>query len=163
MEISNDGSSNVDYVKYFTKQLPLDLARLASMRDELEKRQGALTAVEDSLADRAKARKELEDAKTEAADIVASAKADAAAAAKKKSDIEIRDKEQTTRETNFTAYVIDKEAELAAKERRLNSIQSDLDARKDTLDSLSSKLNAERAALDARIKAFQDKVAALNI
>jgi uncharacterized protein YhaN len=42
----------MDYVQFFTKQLPLDLARLAELRDELEKRQGAMSAVESALKDR---------------------------------------------------------------------------------------------------------------
>ena len=43
--ISNDGGP-IDYIAYFTKQLPQDLARMAELRDELEKRQGAMTAVD---------------------------------------------------------------------------------------------------------------------
>ena len=49
MNISND-SPAVDYVKYFTDQFPKDLAQMASLRDELAKRQGAMSAVQDAAA-----------------------------------------------------------------------------------------------------------------
>ena len=48
MDIANE-KKPVDYLAYFTKQLPRDLAALATLRDELEKRQGSMTAVEDAL------------------------------------------------------------------------------------------------------------------
>jgi hypothetical protein len=50
MDISN-GSGGIDsskFIDYFTKQLPLDLAQMATLRDELERRQGAMTAVDAS-------------------------------------------------------------------------------------------------------------------
>ena len=36
MNVSND-SAATNYVDYFTKQLPIDLATLASLRDEIAK------------------------------------------------------------------------------------------------------------------------------
>jgi hypothetical protein len=38
MIISSDTTSGVNYLTYFTKQLPQDLARFAALRDELEVR-----------------------------------------------------------------------------------------------------------------------------
>ena len=35
MNVSNDTPS-VNYVEYFSKQLPIDLAKMAVLRDELE-------------------------------------------------------------------------------------------------------------------------------
>ena len=65
MNVSND-SPTVNYVDYFTKQFPKDLAEMATLRDELAKRQGALSAVEESLKDREAAKAELEKAKVQA-------------------------------------------------------------------------------------------------
>jgi hypothetical protein len=48
-----------DPVEYYTKQLPLDLARLTELRDELRKRQGAMTAVDEAQKDRDAAAAEL--------------------------------------------------------------------------------------------------------
>ena len=58
MNISGD-TPGVDYVAYFTKQLPKDLAAMAALRDELAVRQGALSAAEAALADRDAAAKVL--------------------------------------------------------------------------------------------------------
>ena len=91
MNVSND-SPAVDYVQYFTKQFPQDLAQMATLRDELAKRQGAMSAVEASLKDREAAKAELEKAKVQADDLVAEAKADNAAAKAKLA--EVKDKEK---------------------------------------------------------------------
>ena len=64
MNISNDNPS-VDPIEYITKQLPKDLVQLLQVRDELAKRQGSLNAVEDAVADRAKAKAEMEAAQAE--------------------------------------------------------------------------------------------------
>ena len=73
MDIFNENTS-VDPVEYITKQLPKDLVQLLKVRDELSKRQGALGAVENAVADRAKAKAELDSAKDNAAVIRAEAK-----------------------------------------------------------------------------------------
>ena len=73
MNISNDNPS-VDPIEYITKQLPKDLVQLLQVRDELAKRQGALNAVEDAAADRAKAKAEMEAAQAEALAVRADAK-----------------------------------------------------------------------------------------
>lgn len=62
MNILNDAPS-VNYVDYFTNQFPKDLAQMAALRDELAIRQGALSAAQDALVDREKARQELDAAK----------------------------------------------------------------------------------------------------
>lgn len=73
MNVSNDAPP-MDYLKYFTEQLPQDLARMTALRDELAIRQGALSAVELTVKDRKAAEQELAAAKAEAADILADAK-----------------------------------------------------------------------------------------
>ena len=64
--VSNDTAA-VNYVDYFTKQLPKDLAAMAVLRDELAQRQGAMSAVEDANKLKEQATAALETAKAEAA------------------------------------------------------------------------------------------------
>ena len=64
----------MDYMDYFLNQLPKNLATMAALRDELAVRQGALSAAQDAVADRAKAAEELAAAKVTAAEMVAGAK-----------------------------------------------------------------------------------------
>jgi hypothetical protein len=73
MQVSNDTPA-LNYVEYFTKQLPVDLANMAMLRDELAVRQGALSAAQDAITDRAKAAEELATARDQAAAMVASAR-----------------------------------------------------------------------------------------
>lgn len=57
MDISN-GSGGIDSSKlidYFTKDFLKDLGKMAVLRDELEKRQGAMNAVDAALKSRAEA------------------------------------------------------------------------------------------------------------
>ena len=59
MIVAND-IPQMDYIDYFTRQLPLNLASMAALRDELVVRQGALSAAQDALQDRDLARQERE-------------------------------------------------------------------------------------------------------
>ena len=80
MNVSQD-SAPMDYMDYFINQLPRNLATMAALRDELAVRQGALSAAQDAVADRAKAAEELAAARATAAEMVSGAK-DARAALK---------------------------------------------------------------------------------
>ena len=159
--VSND-SPTINYVDYFTKQFPKDLAQMAQLRDELEKRQGALTAVADAnkLKDDAQAYSEgikaaadslLEDTKAknaEATSAVAAAKA-------QQKDLDARaaafEKDSVAREKAVSA----REKSVADREELLNKKDADLQAKQ-------AALQAAQDALDARVKAFQAKVAALQ-
>ena len=161
MNVSND-SPAVDYVQYFTKQFPQDLAQMATLRDELAKRQGALSAVEESLKDREAAKAELEKAKVQADDLIAEAKADNAAAKAKLADVKAKEKAFDDKSAEVTAdlenrakVVAKQEADAAAKLETLDKRQADLDKRQ-------AELAAQEQALQVRVKAFQDKVAALS-
>jgi seryl-tRNA synthetase len=81
-----------DPVEYYTKQLPLDLARLTELRDELRKRQGAMTAVDEAQKDRDAAAAELQSAKDQAAKLMAEAKEQAAKNAAKAAQLNDREK-----------------------------------------------------------------------
>jgi len=161
MNVSND-SPAVDYVQYFTKQFPQDLAQMATLRDGLAKRQGALSAVEESLKDREAAKAELEKAKVQADDLVAEAKADAADAKAKLADAKAKEKAFDDKSAEVSAdlenrgkVVAKQEADAAAKLETLDKRQADLDKRQ-------AELAAQEQALQVRVKAFQDKVAALS-
>lgn len=72
--ISNDTSANIDYVDYFVNQLPKNLAQMASLRDELAARQGALSAVEEANKSRAEAEKYARTLKEDTDNLLADAK-----------------------------------------------------------------------------------------
>jgi len=164
--ISNDGGP-VDYIAYFTKQLPQDLARMAELRDELEKRQGAMTAVDKINAAKVEADEALAQARREADAMTAAAKSALAKAKAKELASEEREKALTERENAFAvtsnnrASALDKQAaDVVAKTQYL---ERDLASRSDALTAQTAKIEADRQALDARIQSFQTKVAALNV
>ena len=74
MNISNDGTGIPDFVGYFTTQFLIDLGRMAELRDELVKRQGAISAVEDAIKAKADAEDYAINKKASADDILAAAK-----------------------------------------------------------------------------------------
>lgn len=162
MNITND-TAGVDYLAYFTTQMPKDLAQMAALRDELAKRQGAMSAVEAAVADRAAASAALEAAKAEAKNLLADAKDKNAAATAKGKDLDAREKA-------FNAGCADKETALQSKadavaerERQVFANETAQAAIKQKLEERAAQLDADRAVLDSRVKAFQDKVAALSV
>jgi hypothetical protein len=52
---------------------------------------------------------------------------------------------------------------VAERERRVSSNEASQAALKDKLEERSAQLDSDRAVLDSRVKAFQDKVAALSV
>lgn len=161
MNISGD-TPGVDYVDYFTKQFPKDLAAMAALRDELATRQGALSAAEAALADRAAAAKELELAKDEAAAIkndAAQVKAKAKADADK---VKAREDAVAAREAALAKQVSDTEADLAVRLKACETLEAGQAKLTAELSARSDKLNEDAVALDARIKSFQEKVANLS-
>jgi chromosome segregation ATPase len=166
MNVFND-SPQIDYVSYFTTQLPKDLAAMAQLRDELARRQGALTAVDEANKLRSDAAVALEDAKTQAADLLASANA-----AHDKTMAEVKDataklnasvKQFNAREKAFDDSYTVRVAELTRRETNAAIVEKTNADKEAQLAILDAKLTADRAALDARIKAFQDKVASLAV
>lgn len=162
MNIIND-SSSVDYLTYFTKQMPKDLAAMAVLRDELAVRQGALSAAEDTVKLKAQAAAALESATAEAAAILADAKEQNAAAKAKKSAQDTREKQLDVRENEFLAKSDARDKDLTLRETQMQKQIDALDAKDAKLFAASAKLDEDRTALEARIKAFQDKVASINV
>lgn len=161
MNISNDTPA-LNYVEYFTKQLPVDLATMAALRDELAIRQGALSAAQDAVADRAKATSELATAREQAAALVASAK-------DKNDKAKIKTDELAARETELAGQVKAFETSSAERNAALTTRENTFDIRERQqrenevrLSALEAKLTADQANLDVRVKDFQAKVAALT-
>lgn len=162
MNIIND-NPGVDYLTYFTTQMPKDLAQMATLRDELAKRQGAINAVEAAVADRAAASAVLEAAKAEAKDLLTDAKDKNAAATAKGKDLDTREKALSALRADMEVALQTKANAVAERERRVSSNEVSQTALKNKLQERSDQLNADRAVLDSRVKAFQDKVAALSV
>jgi ribonuclease Y len=162
MNIVND-NPGVDYLAYFTTQMPKDLAQMAALRDELAKRQGAMSAVEAAVADRAAASAELKAAKAEAKDLLADAKDKNAAATAKGKELDARELALNIRYADVENALQAKADAVAERERRVSSNETSQATLKDKLEERSAQLDADRAVLDSRVKAFQDKVAALSV
>jgi len=153
----------VDYVKYFTEQLPRDLAQMAALRDELAVRQGAISAAQDAVADRKKAQQELDAARATAAEIQTYAKADAEVAKTELARVQGLEKAFVAKEAETTAALNARETQVAQREKSVASQAALVESQAAKLEQRAATLAAEEAALQARIKAFQDKVAAISI
>ena len=66
-------------------------------------------------------------------------------------------------ETDTAAAFSARDKELSLREKQVQSQKDSLDAQEAKLFADAAQLAADRAALEARIKAFQDKVASINI
>ena len=161
-----DQSGVVDSAKlieYITKEFPGEFKRLIEARDELAKRQGALSAVKDAVADREAAAAELAAAKAQAKELLDEAKAANADSAAKAKDLKAREAALLSKEADFAARVQAKESELAANEHMLAMRETALNPTAAVQAEQAARMDAAELALNARIKAFQDKVAALSV
>lgn len=162
MNITNDGAQT-DYITYFTKQLPQDLANMAALRDELALRQGALSAVEDSAKLRAEAAALLASTKDECATLKTDTQAKNAEANAKKTRQDIRETDLNAREVAATKSAEDTQASLTSQALMLGKLEAALIAREGKLEEGLVALAAGKADLDARVKLFQAKAAALAV
>ena len=159
---TNGSMDSAKFLEYIVNQFPGDLKSMVEARDELAKRQGAMSAVEAANADREAAKAELAAAKKESKAWMADAtvKHDAATAKAKNLD---------ERELAFNIRCADMEAAyksnfdaLVVREGRVSVNETSLAAFQVMLETRAAKLDADRMALEDRVKAFQDKVAALS-
>jgi hypothetical protein len=162
MNITNDGAQT-DYITYFTKQLPHDLANMAALRDELALRQGALSAVEDSTKMREEAARTLASTKDECATLKTDTQAKNAEANAKKTRQDIRETDLNAREVAATKSAEDTQASLTSQALMLGKLEAALIAREGKLEEGLAGLAAGKADLDARVKLFQAKAAALAV
>ena len=161
MNITNDGAQT-DYITYFTKQLPKDLANMAALRDELALRQGALSAVEDSAKMREEAARTLASTKDECATLKADAQVNNSAALAKKKLQDTRETDLDVREAAAAKAAEDTQASLTSQALMLGKLEAALIAREGKLEEGLAVLAAGKADLDARVKLFQAKAAALT-
>ena len=162
MNIQNDSAAAVDYVTYFTKQLPQDLAAMAELRDELAVRQGALTAVEDAAKMREDAKQLLATTKADAQASQLAASSLVADAAAKKQVQDARQKDLDKRDADAAAAASENARVLAAQVKAADAQAVALAVREATLTQAQEKLAEAQSVLASRIATFQAKVAAIN-
>ena len=165
MDISN-GSGGIDSSKlmdYFTKDFLKDLGKMAVLRDELAKRQGAMSAVEDAAKLRAEAeayaaskKAEIDGTLEEAKETSAKSKVQKADLDARETDIDAKAKALDIADASFNSSVKAKKQSLANEEAALLKAQNELKLAQD-------KLASDQATLDARVKAFQAKVASIAV
>jgi chromosome segregation ATPase len=164
MEFYGDGGSinHTNLIQYIQNQFPAELTQLVNLQAELEQRQGALSAVANANADREAAATQLKLAKDEAAAILADAKAEYESAKSKTVEIEARENALDMQAKAFSASSAEREVSLTNREKAADARDIQQDKRNEELTVLAAKLAADQSALDARVKTFQDKVAALS-
>ena len=164
MDISSEsgGISSDKLIDYFTNQFLRDLHKMVAVKEELAKRQGAIAAVDQTLALKAEAAKALDKARAQADSLLAEAKETNASAKEANAAAKTRQSKLDAEERAFAAASAVRQADmdardkaLANKEAYLVKLDADLNKRSDVL------ANAE-AALSTRVQAFQAKVAAIS-
>jgi len=164
MQVFSDAGTidSAKFLDYITTQLSSDVATLVKTRDELAKRQGALTAVNEAVADRQAAAKELADAKEQAKALLDDAKTKHSRSAAKVADLVAREEKLSALEKSTTDALNAREKDIQNREQILATRESQVVAQAARNDERAAQLDAAEAALAARVKAFQDKVAALS-
>jgi len=164
MQVFSDAGTidSAKFLDYITTQLSSDVATLVKTRDELAKRQGALTAVNEAVADRQAAAKELADAKEQAKALLDDAKTRHSRSAAKVADLVAREEKLSALEKSTTDALNAREKDIQNREQILATRESQVVAQAARNDERAAQLDAAEAALAARVKAFQDKVAALS-
>jgi chromosome segregation ATPase len=165
MNITNDAGSldSGKFLDYIKKNLSSDVAQLVATKDELAKRQGALSAVEDAIKTKADADKYAADKKAAADELLNKAAGKNAEADIKLVGVDAKSKELAETEASATKALDIREKQLSALATQLATKEASLAKLDETLTNGKAQLAADRTALDARVKAFQDKVAALNV
>jgi len=164
MQVFSDAGviDSAKFLDYINTQLSSDVATLVKTRDELAKRQGALTAVNEAVADRQAAAKELADAKEQAKALLDDAKTKHSRSAAKVADLVAREEKLAALEKSTTDALNAREKDIQNREQILATRESQAVAQVNRNDERAAQLDAAEAALAARVKAFQDKVAALS-
>lgn len=162
MDIFNDSQQTVDPIEYLTKKFPADLQQYVAVRDELVIRQGALAAAIETNRLLEETKEITDNAKAEAAQLLAEAK-DANAKAKAAKAVQIaREQELDVLIEQNTVKFAKLEADYSAREEAILVRESNAMKRKIKLDADFAEFAKDKDALAVRIKVFQDKVAALS-
>ena len=165
MDLSN-GSGGIDSSKlidYFTKDFLKDLGQMAVLRDELAQRQGALSAVEDANKLRSDAEAYAQSVKTEADINLAQAKEANDASKGLKKALDAKEADLNKREGQYEKDSSELSKAVEAQKKSVADAEASLAKTQAALQAKQDQIDADRAALDARIKAFQDKVASLEV
>jgi len=158
MNITNDSTGSPDYIGYFTKQFLTDLGKMAQLRDELAKRQGALSAVEATIKAKDAADVYALDKKVAADAILEKALESKETAEALVAELKAEGKSLDDRIAISDAELAQREKDVATREKKVQANANELDVRFGELKAGNDKLDAASAALDARIKAFQDSI-----
>jgi hypothetical protein len=161
MNVSND-SPATNYVDFFTKQLPIDLANMAALRDELAIRQGALSSAKDAVADREIAAAELAKAKENAASTIAEAKIILDKAKIKQQETDASAKEFSVKSLALSDDLASREKKISIAEAKLTQTAETQKINLEELIKRETSLNSAEQLLQIRVKTFQDKVASLS-
>lgn len=159
---TNGSMDSAKFLEYIVNQFPGDLKSMVEARNELAKRQGAISAVDAANSDRAAAKLLLDNATEEAKAMVANTKAKNAAATSKLQELDAREAVLNARSKDMDTELNARADVLSQREKRNATIEASLSALQLSLDERAMKIDSDRSALDARVKAFQDKVAALS-
>ena len=165
MDISN-GSGGIDSSKlmdYFTKDFLKDLGKMAVLRDELAKRQGAMSAVEDAANLRVEAEAYAASKKAEIDGALEEAKETNAKSKVQKADLDTREIALTTKAKELDVANANFEKSATAKKQSLANEEAALLKAQNELKLAQDKLASDQATLDARVKAFQAKVASIAV
>ena len=162
MNISNDSQQAIDPIEYLTKKFPADLKLYVAVRDELVTRQGALSAAQETMRLLEQTKVTTDNATVEAAQLVADAKETNAKAKAAKAVQDAREKKLNVEIEQNAAKFAQSEADYSAREKAVLLRETNATQREDKLKSDLLALAEGQAALAARIKAFQDKAAALS-
>ena len=158
MNITNDSTGSPDYIGYFTKQFLIDLGKMAQLRDELAKRQGALSAVEATIKAKDAADVYALGKKVDADALLETAKEAKATAEALVAELKASSKDLENRIALSDAELAQREKDVATREKKVQANANAIDVRFGELKIANEKLDAATAALDARIKAFQDSI-----
>ena len=165
MDLSN-GSGGIDsskLVEYFSTQFLKDLGQMAALRDELAKRQGAMSAVEDAKKLRAEADAYAQSRQGETDINLAQAKEANIVAKALQASLDAREADLNTREGKLNNDVAAQVKAVEAHKQAVKDAEVSLQSTEKALKLAQDKLAADQAALDGRVKAFQDKVASINV
>lgn len=161
-----DSAGSIDsnkLIEYITKTFPGELKSLLDTKAELAKRQGALTAVNEALADREAAAKELAAAREQAKTLLDEAKAKNAKSTARAAELNAREADLKAQETAAAGLLSIREKEVTSREQLLAIREESVSALGIKNEDRQKQLDVAEAALAARIKAFQEKVAALSV
>lgn len=164
MDFMGDSGSidNAKFIEYIQKNFSKDLKQMLDTKEELVKRQGALSAVDQTHKLKADAEKMSADAKEAADNLMEKVKEKKKASYAKEVELTARESALLGRESDFEVAVKCTQDDLTAREAKVNADRAALDKLSATLNDQADMLKVAQASLDERVKAFQAKVAALT-